>query len=219
VPEREERSTAVVERGLEDQVATEALLALRAKKDASKRVFDPRLGATREEATAKAELIRNDLGAYGEFVHGHTPARHHRLWVDLIHGLVSGTLTDVAIRLGLLPEDQRGTYRNKLLLLAPPASAKSSWCSVALPTWYLVLHLVRPRRRRLRQHDQDPARAGQGAPRGLPGPGRSARQAPGLEQRRPLPQGNPDERPEPGLPRRRLGRLGHGPAGEPPHHR
>jgi predicted phage terminase large subunit-like protein len=137
VPEREERSTAVVERGLEDQVATEALLALRAKKDASKRVFDPRLGATREEATAKAELIRNDLGAYGEFVHGHTPARHHRLWVDLIHGLVSGTLTDVAIRLGLLPEDQRGTYRNKLLLLAPPASAKSSWCSVALPTWYL----------------------------------------------------------------------------------
>jgi predicted phage terminase large subunit-like protein len=139
VPEREERSTAVVERGLEDQVATEALLALRAKKDASKRVFDPRLGATREEATAKAELIRNDLGAYGEFVHGHTPARHHRLWVDLIHGLVSGTLTETAIRLGLLrPEDD--SYRNKLLLLAPPASAKSSWCSVALPTWYLGKH-------------------------------------------------------------------------------
>jgi predicted phage terminase large subunit-like protein len=139
VPEREERSTAVVERGLEDQVATEALLALRAKKDASKRVFDPRLGATREEATAKAELIRNDLGAYGEFVHGHTPARHHKLWVDLIHGLVSGTLTETAIRLGLLrPEDD--SYRNKLLLLAPPASAKSSWCSVALPTWYLGKH-------------------------------------------------------------------------------
>jgi predicted phage terminase large subunit-like protein len=159
MPEREERTTAVVERGLEDQVATEALLALRAKKDASKRIFDPKLGATREEAQAKVELIRSDLGAYGEFVHGHAPARHHRLWIDLIHGLVSGTLTEVAIGLGLLDEKERGTFRNKLLLLAPPASAKSSWCSIALPTWYLGKY---PDRTVLFFTSSDPAAVGFG---------------------------------------------------------
>lgn len=133
-------TTALVDRGLEDQVATEALLGLRAKKDAKHRIFDSRLGATREEAQARVKVIRADLGAYGELVHGHTPARHHRLWIDLIHGLVGGTLTETAIRLGLLGDAERGTYRNKLLLLAPPASAKSSWCSIALPTWYLGRH-------------------------------------------------------------------------------
>lgn len=159
MPEAPEKQTAVVDRGLEDQVATEALLALRARKDASKRVFDPRLGATRDEATAKVEQIRNDLGAYGEFVHGHTPARHHRLWIDLIHGLTSGTLTETAIRLGLLPETERGTFRNKLLLLAPPASAKSSWCSIALPTWYLGKY---PDRTVLFFTSSDPAAVGFG---------------------------------------------------------
>lgn len=159
MPEAPEKSTAVVDRGLEDQVATEALLALRARKDASKRVFDPRLGATRDEATEKVEQIRNDLGAYGEFVHGHTPARHHRLWIDLIHGLTSGTLTETAIGLGLLPETERGTFRNKLLLLAPPASAKSSWCSIALPTWYLGKY---PDRTVLFFTSSDPAAVGFG---------------------------------------------------------
>jgi predicted phage terminase large subunit-like protein len=159
MPEAPEKQTAVVDRGLEDQVATEALLALRARKDASKRVFDPRLGATREEATARVEQIRNDLGAYGEFVHGHTPARHHTLWIDLIHGLTSGTLTETAIRLGLLPETERGTFRNKLLLLAPPASAKSSWCSIALPTWYLGKY---PDRTVLFFTSSDPAAVGFG---------------------------------------------------------
>jgi predicted phage terminase large subunit-like protein len=159
MPEAPEKQTAVVDRGLEDQVATEALLALRARKDASKRVFDPRLGATRDEATARVEQIRNDLGAYGEFVHGHTPARHHRLWIDLIHGLTSGTLTETAIHLGLLPETERGTFRNKLLLLAPPASAKSSWCSIALPTWYLGKY---PDRTVLFFTSSDPAAVGFG---------------------------------------------------------
>jgi predicted phage terminase large subunit-like protein len=159
MPEAPEKQTAVVDRGLEDQVATEALLALRARKDASKRVFDPRLGATRDEATARVEQIRNDLGAYGEFVHGHTPARHHTLWIDLIHGLTSGTLTETAIRLGLLPETERGTFRNKLLLLAPPASAKSSWCSIALPTWYLGKY---PDRTVLFFTSSDPAAVGFG---------------------------------------------------------
>lgn len=157
--EAQERMTAVVDRGLEDQVATEALLALRARKDASLKKFDPRLGATREEAEARLALIRDDLGAYGEFVHGHTPARHHRLWIDLIHGLVSGTLTETAIDLGLLPEEGRGTFKNKLLLLAPPASAKSSWCSIALPTWYLGKY---PDRNVLFFTSSDPAAVGFG---------------------------------------------------------
>ncbi len=157
--EAKEPTTAVVERGLEDQVATEALLALRARKDASKRVFDPRLGATREEAAEKVEQIRRDLGAYGEYVHGHTPARHHHLWIELIHGLIDGTLTETAIRLGLLGESERGVYKNKLLLLAPPASAKSSWCSIALPTWYLGKY---PDRTVLFFTSSDPAAVGFG---------------------------------------------------------
>lgn len=126
-----------VDRGSEDAVAVEAALRLKARKDASLRSFDPRLGATREEAQAQIARIRGDLGAYGAYVHGHHPARHHRLWIKLIQALISDTLTETAIELGLLPESERGTRRNKLLLLAPPASAKSAWCSIALPSWYL----------------------------------------------------------------------------------
>lgn len=133
-------ANTTVDRGSEEAVAIEAALRVRARKESRLRSFDPRLGATREEAEARVDAIRADLGEYGTYVHGHQPARHHRLWIDLIQALINDTLTETAIELGLLPESERGTYRNKLLLLAPPASAKSAWCSIALPTWYLGRH-------------------------------------------------------------------------------
>jgi predicted phage terminase large subunit-like protein len=119
-----------------ESLVAEALLLHRLRADPTKQPWDRSLGETREEAHARLSHIRNDLGAYGEYLHGHTPQTHHRLWVDLIHALLDGTLTDAGKALGLLPPDATGN-RNKLLLLAPPASAKSSWCSIALPTWYL----------------------------------------------------------------------------------
>jgi predicted phage terminase large subunit-like protein len=70
-----------------------------------------------------AETSRHFLGSYGAYVHGLKPARHHRFWIDAIHGVVNGT-----------------AEKRNLLLLAPPGHAKSHWVSQTLPSWYLGNH-------------------------------------------------------------------------------
>lgn len=65
---------------------------------------------------------RDDLGAYGWAVHGVEPAPHHRAWIDRLARLLAG---------------QR---RRKLLIVAPPGHAKSTWLSLIFPAWYLGKH-------------------------------------------------------------------------------
>jgi len=75
------------------------------------------------EQAAIAETSRHYLDAYGSYVHGLKPARHHRLWIEKIHGVVDGTAA-----------------KRNLLILAPPSHAKSHWIGQTLPNWYLGNH-------------------------------------------------------------------------------
>lgn len=75
------------------------------------------------EAQAAAEACRHFLDAYGAWAHGHKPARHHRVWVEKVTALIQGNAP-----------------RRKLLLIAPPGHAKSTWVSQIFPAWYLGNH-------------------------------------------------------------------------------
>lgn len=70
-----------------------------------------------------AETAHDYLDIYGWWVHGHKPARHHQEWLERIRAVVDGT-----------------TDRRKLLILAPPGHAKSTWLSLIFPPWYLGRH-------------------------------------------------------------------------------
>src|SRR5262245_6043064 len=65
---------------------------------------------------------RERLGAYGWAVHGYRPADHHQEWIDRVSDLLGGR------------------SRRKLLIVAPPGHAKSTWLSLILPAWYLGRH-------------------------------------------------------------------------------
>jgi predicted phage terminase large subunit-like protein len=65
----------------------------------------------------------DDLVGYGYVAHGLTAARHHREWLARIRAVVDGT-----------------TDRRKLLIIAPPGHAKSTWLSLVFPPWYLAGH-------------------------------------------------------------------------------
>jgi predicted phage terminase large subunit-like protein len=69
---------------------------------------------------AAAEAARRLLGCYAAWVHGYQPAAHHRVWIDKITELVEGR-----------------SRKRKLLLIAPPGCAKSTYVSLVLPAWYL----------------------------------------------------------------------------------
>lgn len=68
-------------------------------------------------AVARAAL---GIGEYGEYVHSLKPARHHQVWVQKIHDLIEGRIPS-----------------RRLLIVAPPASAKSTWISQIFPSWFL----------------------------------------------------------------------------------
>src|SRR5690349_19972375 len=53
---------------------------------------------------------------------GFEPAKHHKAIIAAIDGLLTATDHDT------------------LLIFAPPGSAKSSYVSIALPSWYLASH-------------------------------------------------------------------------------
>ena len=72
---------------------------------------------------AAAETCRHHLDADGSWVHGQKPARHHRVWIERITALVEGR-----------------SAKRKLLILAPPGHAKSTWVSLIFPPWYLGNH-------------------------------------------------------------------------------
>lgn len=64
---------------------------------------------------ALKEMARTStgLGAFGEYVFGYKPAVHHQVWIDLL----------------------QETRLKRLVIVAPPGVAKSTWCSIIYPTW------------------------------------------------------------------------------------
>lgn len=67
---------------------------------------------------SREHLARERLGYYGWYVHGLKPARHHWAWIDL--------LTDESTK--------------RLLIIAPPRHAKSTWASQVFPCWWIGRH-------------------------------------------------------------------------------
>ncbi len=110
------------------EVTAKARAAAEARKQPAK--LDPVLGADAALAEAKRERCRADIGEYGNFVFGFSPTPHHRIWIDLIQQLLRDELVN--------PET--GFIAKKLLILAPPGTAKSHWVSTVLPAWYLGNH-------------------------------------------------------------------------------
>ena len=53
------------------------------------------------------------LDAFGEYVFGYKPAVHHQVWIDLL----------------------QETRLKRLVVVAPPGVAKSTWCSIIYPAW------------------------------------------------------------------------------------
>lgn len=74
-------------------------------------------------ASQEASPAHDDLARYGQAAHGLTAARHHLEWIARIRSVVDGT-----------------TDRRKLLIIAPPGHAKSTWLSLVFPPWYLGNH-------------------------------------------------------------------------------
>jgi len=67
------------------------------------------------------ELARRRPEAYALVAHGLRPAPHHRRWLAALRETVT-------------------TPGGRLLLIAPPGTAKSTYTSVVLPLWYLGAH-------------------------------------------------------------------------------
>ncbi|MDA8110243.1 MAG: phage terminase large subunit [Betaproteobacteria bacterium] len=77
----------------------------------------------------EAELSRRQqsksLLAYVEATETHRPALHHRLLIEKLEAIQAGTL-------------------KRLMVFMPPGTAKSTYCSVLFPAWYLGKHPTEP---------------------------------------------------------------------------
>lgn len=85
--------------------------------------FNRDLGETPEEADAALAKMQTDVNAYGEYVFGYPPAKVHQFWNKQVDDVI-----------------QRRIPQNKILILAPPNSAKSTWNSLVRPCHYLGQH-------------------------------------------------------------------------------
>lgn len=94
-----------------------------ARKGLKQRHFNPELGATAEEADETLKQMRESVDRYGEYVFGHAPARVHQFWNRAVDDVI-----------------ERRIPQNKILILAPPNSAKSTWNSLIRPAHYLGQH-------------------------------------------------------------------------------
>jgi predicted phage terminase large subunit-like protein len=106
-----------------EDLLREVHVQVEAKARKTRREFNPSLGKTAEEAERKLQKMREDINAYGEYVYGLPAARHHRFWNKTVDDIIN-----------------RRVPQNKLLILAPPNSAKSTWNSVIRTTHYLGNH-------------------------------------------------------------------------------
>lgn len=103
-----------------DPLLREIIVRARAAKAARRRKFNTELGETWEEAEAALANMREDINAYGKYVYGYDALPFHRYW--------NKTVDDVI---------HRRVPQNKLLLIAPPNTAKSTWGSIIRATHYL----------------------------------------------------------------------------------
>jgi predicted phage terminase large subunit-like protein len=106
-----------------DEVLEEIQLKAAAKQQKTARRFNPLLGSTAEEADERLAAMRADINQYGEYVYGHAPAPVHRFWNQAVDDVIN-----------------RRVRQNKILILAPPNSAKSTWNSLIRTTHYLGNH-------------------------------------------------------------------------------
>lgn len=106
-----------------DDLLEEIQLHAEAKKRRTVRRFNASLGASAEEADEKLARMREDINEYGAYVYGHTPAKVHRFWNAQVDQVIN-----------------RDVRQNKILLLAPPNSAKSTWNSLIRTTFHLGKH-------------------------------------------------------------------------------
>ena len=106
-----------------DPILREVLTRAKAKKRATARVFDRSLGATRDEVERKYRKMRRDINSFGDYVFGLKPEIFHRYW--------NGAVDDVI---------QRRIPQNKILLIAPPNTAKSTWNNIIRCAHYIGNH-------------------------------------------------------------------------------
>lgn len=126
----------LVPEGRQQQILAEALLRLRARR--SKDQLDPNVNAPYDAEIAisypdyqeKLVEMRSDLAKYAKYVFGYEPARHHKLIIDTLTKLTHDELTN----------PKTGQRVNKVLLIAPPNTAKSTYVSQIFPPWYASNH-------------------------------------------------------------------------------
>ncbi len=104
----------------EETLIQEILIRAEAKKRKLARRYDPELGDTPEEAEEKLQQMRDDINYFGEYVFGFTPTYFHRYWNKVADDVIN-----------------RRVPQNKLLIIAPPNSAKSTWNSIIRSAHYL----------------------------------------------------------------------------------
>lgn len=96
----------------------------------AKKMARERLQRDDPELAAKAKLAPADQGVYGELVFEKAPARHHQTIIELVRQCINDELSD---------PDTGYTVR-KVLILAPPGTAKTWWANTVLAPWYLGNH-------------------------------------------------------------------------------
>src|SRR3982751_6862658 len=101
-----------VPRDVVDDVVQDVALKAAAKRRLKGITFNQELGSTQQEVDKRLQAMRDDVNLYGEYVFGHTAARVHRFWNERVDAVIA-----------------RRVRQNKILILAPPNSAKSSWNS------------------------------------------------------------------------------------------
>jgi predicted phage terminase large subunit-like protein len=117
------RSPFYVPQDAADEILDEIQIEAEAKKRQSAKRFNPALGATAEEAEDRLAAMRRDINQYGEYVYGLAPAKVHRFWNAQVDEVIN-----------------RRIRQNKILILAPPNSAKSTWNSIIRTSHYLGNH-------------------------------------------------------------------------------
>lgn len=110
-------SGLVVQATDEDAIIQEILVRAEAKKRKTARKHDPELGDTPEEAEARLQLMRDDINQFGEYVFGFVPTHFHRYWNKVADDVIN-----------------RRVPQNKLLIIAPPNSAKALALDTPIPT-------------------------------------------------------------------------------------
>lgn len=101
----------------EDAIIQEILVRAEAKKRKTARRHDPELGDTPEEAEARLQAMREDINQFGEYVFGFVPTHFHRYWNQVADDVIN-----------------RRVPQNKLLIIAPPNSAKALALDTPIPT-------------------------------------------------------------------------------------